>query len=146
MSYRSINHVMQPNPCVIIRRRQEWQRSHVSASKVTGYQVFVFIQCSHVSVYTETTTTRAWVRGYSHACIPPKRVSKRQSRVQRASGSKYLDSLFTRRLILTLILRSPLKSPDTNVPGFSIRFHWIHVNERPKRIEMYPGFRESEAV
>ena len=68
------------------------------------------------------------------------------SRVQRASGSKYSDSLFTRRLILTLISRSPLKSPDSNIPGFSIRFHWIRVNERPKQIEMYPGFRESGAV
>ena len=77
-----------------------------------------------------------------HACLP----SARHSRVRRASGSKYSDSLFTRRLILTLISRSPLKSPDTNVPGFSIRFHWICVNERPKRIEIYSGFREFEAV
>ena len=63
------------------------RRSHVSASKVTGYQVFIFIQectvftCAvasypgsssssfGVSVYTETTTTRPWVRGYSHACM-----------------------------------------------------------------------------
>ena len=33
------------------------------------------------------------------------------------------------------VTRSPLWSPDTEVLGFSSRFHWIRVNERPIRKE-----------
>ena len=64
----------------------------------------------------------------------------------RAHDNHVLVALSIRIPCLTPISRSPLKSPDTNVPGFSTRFHWLRVNERPKRIEMYPGFRESGAV
>ena len=70
--------------------------------------------------------------------------SQARARQSCASGSKYSDCLFIWLLILTPISRSPLNK--VSVPGFSIRFHWIRVNKRPKRIEMYPGFCEYGAV
>ena len=73
----------------ILHNKAAFTRLRFKSNQVSGIHFHPRMYSVHTYPCTPKLlqcTTRAWVRGYSHACMPPKRASTRQLRVQCASG------------------------------------------------------------